>query len=279
MTDPVVLVPLDGSPNALCALPVARRLADLLKAPLRILHVSEESRPLGETAKSLGLETADLRGATLEVCNGRPADRILAAAADRGAALIVMSAQAAEADATGVTPLAAICEACCPVVLVNPAGARDGWALKRMLAPHDGSPAVSHALGSATELARQAGAELIVLQVAHDVRALETGSIAPPAYLDQVQHSWPVWSEEFLHRLASICPIAGVRVRVRVAHGEPAAETTRVAGEELADLIVLAWKGRWEAPHAATLKALLRDAPCPIMVTRMAKRGDGLALD
>jgi hypothetical protein len=33
---------------------------------------------------------------------------------------------------------------------------------------------------------------------------------------------------------------------------------------------VLAWKGRWDAPHAATVKAVLRDAKCPVMVTRVA---------
>lgn len=276
MTHPVVLVPLDGSPSALQALPVARRLAELQKASLRILHVTEETRPLGETAQSLGLEPADLRGATLEVCGGDPADRILAAAAERGASLIVMCA--GPAHATGGASLGVICGAACPVVLVNPAAARDGWALRRMLAPHDGSPAVSTALGPATELARQAGAEFLVLQVADEARALEPGSIAAPRYLDQVQHTWPVWSEEFLQRLASTCPLTDVRVRLLVAHGEPATETLRVAGEESADLIVLAWKGRWAAPHAATLKTLLRDAPCPIMVTREATRGDGGSL-
>jgi nucleotide-binding universal stress UspA family protein len=165
------------------------------------------------------------------------------------------------------------------VILVNPAGARSGWTLERVLALHDGSPSVSAALGSATELAREAGAELIVLQVADDARPLEPGSMAPPAYVDQVQHSWPAWSEEFLHRLASICPLADVRVRLMVARGEPAAETLRVAGEESADLIVMAWKGLWQAPHAATLRTLLSEARCPIMVTRAAKSGDDSAPD
>jgi nucleotide-binding universal stress UspA family protein len=278
MTNPVVLVPLDGSPGALSALPVARRLAGLQNSPLRILHVTDETRPLGETAKSLGLEPADLRGATLEVCNGGPADRIVAVAEDREANLLVMSAQAAEVETIGAATLAAICGACCPVVLVNPNRTWDDWGLKRILALHDGSPSISGALEPAAELARATDAELIVLQVASDKRALEPGSIAPPAYVDQVQHSWPAWSEEFLHRLACLCPLAGVRVRLLVAHGDPAGETARVAGEESADLIVLAWKGPWEAPHAKTLKTLLRDAPCPIMVTRAAKPSDAPAL-
>jgi nucleotide-binding universal stress UspA family protein len=272
MTGPVVLVPLDGSKSSLCALPVARRVADLEQAPVRILHVNNETRPLGETAGRLGLEPADLRGATLEVRAGAPADAILATAAERKACLIVMSAHTAAvrpAGAIGAAALAVLRGAGCPVVLVDPARSQGGWTLKRMLAPHDGSPAVSDALRPAARLARAAGAELAVLQVADGPRALEVGSIAPPAYVDQVQHSWPAWSGEFLQRLASLCPLADVRVRLLVAHGEPADETIRVAREESADLVVLAWKGRWEAPHASTVKAVLRGAPCPVMVTRI----------
>ena len=139
-----------------------------------------------------------------------------------------------------------------------------------MLAAHDGSPSVSGALGPAAELAREAGAELVVLQVAAETRPLETGSIAPLAYLDQVQHEWPAWSREFLHRLACHCQLAGIPVRLLVAHGDPAEETIRVAGAEAVDLIVLAWRGYWEGPRASTLKAVLQGAPCPVMVTRVA---------
>ena len=269
MTDTVVLVPLDGSKHALCALPIAKRLADLEKSRVRIVHVTDQVGPLSETAASLGLEAADLRGATLEVRAGNPAEAILAAAADRGATLIVMCAHAADVQPTGAigeAALAVLRGAGCPVVLVDPTQAPDGWALRRVLALHDGSPAVSKALRPAAVLTREAGAEFVVLQVAGEERALEPGSIAPPVYLDQFQHSWPAWSEEFLQRLASICPLGDVRVRLRMGHGEPASETLRVANEESADLIALAWKGRWEAPYPSTLMSVLRGATCPIMV-------------
>ena len=272
MTDPVVLVALDGSKHALCALPVARRLAELQKAQVRILHVADEIEPLDETAGRLGLQPADLRGATLEVRAGSPAETILAAAADHGATLIVMCTHTAEVrpiDAISAATLAVLSGARCPVVLVNPAHTVGEWTLRRMLAPHDGSPTVSDALRPAAELARTAGAEFVVLQVASDTRALETGAIAPPRYLDQLQHAWPAWSEEFLQRLACVCPLADVQVRLLVRHGEPADETIRVAGEESADLIALAWKGDWAPPCAATLKAVLQGAPCPILVTRI----------
>jgi len=229
MTDTVVLVSLDGSKDALGALPVARRLAEL-------------------------------RGVPLEVRAGHPAEASLT-----DAGLIVMSAPSA--DSIGEAALAVLRAAHGPVVLVNRAQAPGDWALRRVLAPHDGSPSVSDALRPAAEFARAAGAELVVLQVAGGECALEPGSIAPPVYLDQIQHSWPAWSREFLHRLGGVCPLADMRVRLRVEHGDLAGETVRVAGEESADLIVLARTGRWD--DAATLQALLRAAPCPVMVTRV----------
>jgi nucleotide-binding universal stress UspA family protein len=272
MTGPVVLVPLDGSKRALGALPIARRLAELQKAPIRLLRVTEADGATGKTAESLGLQPADLAGAELEVRAGKPAETILAVAAECGASLIVMCAHTADVQPTGplgAAALAVMRGAACPLVLLDPALAPGNWALRRVLAAHDGSPSVSGALGPAADLAREAGAELVVLQVAAETRPLEAGAMAPPAYLDQVQHEWPAWSGEFLHRLACHCRLSGMPVRLLVAHGDPAQETIRVAGAESADLIALAWRGQWEGPRASTLKAVLRGAPCPVMVTRL----------
>jgi nucleotide-binding universal stress UspA family protein len=54
-----------------------------------------------------------------------------------------------------------------------------------------------------------------------------------------------------------------------LAHGDIAAEILRLSEKRSTDLIVLAWRGRWEAPHAATMKGILREAHCPIMVVRI----------
>ena len=90
-----------------------------------------------------------------------------------------------------------------------------------------------------------------------------------PFYLDQPQHEWPVWASEFLERLACICSLDGLRVRLLVGRGSPAAEIVRVATEQSTDLIVLAWRGRWAGKRAATLKAVVRQAPCPTVVVRV----------
>jgi nucleotide-binding universal stress UspA family protein len=249
MTEPVVLVAMDGSDNAANALPIARRLAELAKARVQTLQVSAQAGPSAEAIHSAALRC--------------------------GARLIVMCVPAADAQAAGAlgdAAAAVIGAAACPVVLVDPTRAPADWTLRRVLAAHDGSPSVSEALKPAAELAREAGAEFVVLHMADAERSLETGSIAPPMYLDQVQHGWPAWSDEFLQRLGCICPLADTPTRLLVRQGELAAETIRAARDEAVDLVVLTWRARWEAPQASMLAAMLQGAPCPVMVARALAR-------
>ena len=112
-------------------------------------------------------------------------------------------------------------------------------------------------------------AELLVAHVTN-IRAApaEPGSLTTPRYVDQPQHEWPAWTNEFVKRLACVCPLGHLHVRMFLAHGNPAAEILRLSERQSTDLIVLAWRGRWEAPRAATLKDILREAHCPIMVVR-----------
>ena len=48
MSEPVILVPLDGSKQALAALPVAKVLGEIERAALQILHVGERELPREE---------------------------------------------------------------------------------------------------------------------------------------------------------------------------------------------------------------------------------------
>src|SRR6516225_11416460 len=157
----------------------------------------------------------------------------------------------------------------CPVVLVPPGRDSIAWHLQHVLVPHDGTPTTSAALRPAAELAERASAELLVAHVT-GIRAApaEPGSLTAPRYVDQPQHEWPAWTREFVKRLECICPLGHLHVRMVLAHGNPAAEIVRLAKKQAADLMVLAWRGKWEVPRAVTLKDILREAQCPIMVVR-----------
>jgi nucleotide-binding universal stress UspA family protein len=124
------------------------------------------------------------------------------------------------------------------------------------------------AVGPAAELARKTGAKLIVLQVgtAGLGAPAERGSLTMPLYVDQPQHEWPSWTGELLDRLACLCPEHELPAQFYARGGEPGPEIAAVAAAESADLIVLAWKGEWAGERARVLKAILREAPCPIMI-------------
>ena len=119
------------------------------------------------------------------------------------------------------------------------------------------------------EIAERAGAELLLLHVADPGAAPgEPGSLIPPLYMDHPQHEWPAWTSEFVRRFASLCLLGQVHVRFRLAFGNPAAEVLRVAKEQSADLLLLAWRGVLDEPRAAILNTLVAEARCPVMVLR-----------
>jgi nucleotide-binding universal stress UspA family protein len=274
MPQPIILVPLDASDRARAALPVAGALSEVMHATSRIVHVSgcTFTNPM-VLVERLGLKPAMLQRSSVDARVGKPAAEILAAAKEMGARLIVMCTHTASQRPQGIlgtTALAVLRGTACPVVFVSPEQNLEGWRLRRVLVPHDGTPGVSAAIATAAELAKQAGAELLVVLAMGTGGAgpAEPGSLTPPLYLDQPQHEWPAWAREFIERFACYCPGRDLRMHMHLRCGRAGPEILRMAAEEAADLIVLAWKGEWTHGHADVLKAVIRDAPCPVIVTR-----------
>lgn len=271
MSEPLVLVPLDGTPQARAALPVAKAMADLMGASLHVVHVSDQAvPPLPELAERLGLGREVLEHWAIDARTGDPSTAIIGAARELHVRLIVMCTHTSTVSPPAIlghTALDVLRDAPCPVVLVSPEHAVDGWRPDRIVLPHDGSPAADAAVGPAAELARLAGAELLVLQVGTGGGApAERGSLAMPRYVDQPQHEWPSWTHELLGRLACLCPGCELHAHLQVRGGAPGPEIVRLAAEQAAGLIVLAWKGDWTAEHAGTLKTVIREGPCPVMI-------------
>ena len=271
MSELVILVPLDGSEQALVALPVAKVLGEIEQAALHVLYVGEHE-PAGEELYSrLGREAPELGGFTIDARIGTPAAKILQVAGEINPRLIIMCKHsgAGREKMLGRTAMKVLQHASCPVVLIPPERGTMPWHLHHVLVPHDGTPTTSAALQPAAELAQRGHAELLVAHVT-GIRAAsaEPGSLATPLYVDQPQHEWPAWTSEFVKRLACVCPLGHLHVRIILAHGDPAAEILGLSERQATDLIVLAWRGKWEAPYAATLKDIVSEAHCPIMVVR-----------
>jgi len=271
MSQPVVLVPLDGSEQALSALPVAKVLSEIESAALHIVYVGEHEPAVDEPGVRLGREVPVLEGYTIDARVGAPAAVILQVAAEIKPRLITMCKHSSPEDGKllGRTAMKVLQNAPCPVVLVPPERGATPWRLHHILVPHDGTPSTSAALPPAADLAQRGRAELLVAHITNIGAApAESGSFTTPFYVDQPQHEWPAWTSEFVRRLACVCPLGHLHVRLFLAHGNPAAQVLRLSKRQSTDLIVLAWRGTWEAPRAAVFKGILREAQCPTMVVR-----------
>ena len=267
-----VLVPLDGSPHATVALPVARALAELETASLRVLHVGEPLVPPRELLASLGLTPEQVRGLVVDQAMGPPAASILRLAREWHSVLIVLCTHTGPAEPRGALGRVAeqvLRDAPCPVVLVRPARGLRPWAARRIVLPHDGTPTTAGALGPTVGLAERSGADVDVLHVPTPDAPTEPGTFTAPQYLDQPQHEWPDWAREFLERARGLCACPpSVKTRLFLRRGAPGAEILRFAQEREEDLIVLAWRGHLEPERARVIRQVLREAPCPVLVLR-----------
>jgi nucleotide-binding universal stress UspA family protein len=136
--------------------------------------------------------------------------------------------------------------------------------LHRLLVPHDGTPTSAATIGPATDLALKAEAELIVLHVATPgaETPTEPGTLISPRYIDQPQHEWPAWAQEFLARLCAVGgPKGGTEMRLAVAQGEAGAAIVDFARQS--DLSAL------EPGRARTMQRVICDTTCPMIVLRV----------
>jgi nucleotide-binding universal stress UspA family protein len=81
---------------------------------------------------------------------------------------------------------------------------------------------------------------------------------------EQEQYEWSSWHEEFTMRFAT-CPQGG-RHRTIVRVGDPPAVIVEEAARLPADLVVLAWGGVFSAGRSLFVRAVLRDASCPLLL-------------
>ena len=80
MSARTIVVPLDASTHARCALPVASVLAELLDATLQLVHVTPEKTSASQMLERVGLGARDVRGWVVASRAGHPCEEIVAAA-------------------------------------------------------------------------------------------------------------------------------------------------------------------------------------------------------
>lgn len=276
-----VVLPLDGSAAANAALPVARRLAQLYDATLHIAWVGEHILSLRQTLSDLGIAPEQFRGAVLDQLTGDPAEAILQMVTRLKAPLLVMcthtgNQQQQERELLGRVADVLLHSNLHRIVLVAPELMGREYQVNRILLPHDGAPSAGVAASEAADLAHRAGAEVLAIHVAGRGAAspLEPGSIPAPRYVDQPQHEWPAWANEFLDRIMALgTHPAKVRFKLMVTGGQPGSEIADFALENQFNLVVAARRGRWQPGQSGALKVIVRRCGCPVLLVYAPENG------
>jgi nucleotide-binding universal stress UspA family protein len=267
-----IVLPLDGHEESRTAIPVAQRFAELYGATLHVTYVGEGRFDLKGVASHLDLTPEQVHGAVFQQGSGDPVEFVTRLARELPESLLVMS--------TGIGPqkhsnrfgsLTELIFAARPgrAVLVTSDRGHRPWELRRILLAHDGTPVSIPAVGPAADLAQRAGAEVIALHVAArgEERPEARGSIAAPLYVDQAQHEWPAWAEEFMNRVVSGDALrSGVHFKLKVTGGQAGSELADVARECEADLVIMAWHGHWAEHEDCATRVVVRNAGCPAML-------------
>jgi nucleotide-binding universal stress UspA family protein len=277
-----ILVPLDGSPDAAAALPLARSMATATGSALHLLRVVPVSQSAAnEAASCLEPITHELRSDGLHVDAmvglDDAATEIVKFARAKEVDLIVMATHArGSRSILALTSVArrVLTDCPSPVLLARPDGVRL-HAVRTLLVPIDGSPGGALALAAAIALARSTNARVELLNVVVPVPinafaalpATTLGVYIDPAWEDIARTSAGIYVDSMSRRLNDL----GVLAEGRVTTGDVASEIIRVADEVEADLVMMsthsiAWPG--QAYVGSVSDTVVANGQRPVLLVR-----------
>jgi nucleotide-binding universal stress UspA family protein len=296
-----VIVPLDGSRDAVAALPVARTLATLGGASIslvRVVHrpaglfaahaneVRDASTYLEEVVRerlggvdypvSTNVRSGDVVEAIIGEVNQAASDVIVMAT--RGHAGVVRAV-------LGSVASELLTKSPVPVVLVR-AGTRAIDGVRQILVPIDGSPDSEQSLSTVAELADMTGAKVTLLQVVEPSRiptwaseasaSYELGQYVKPAEIDRRA---VVEAREYVDRLADRFTTRLIPTAALAILGEVPKTITETAEAMNADLIVMRTRAHTGAARAvlgSVADAVVRSTTTPVLLVRGQSTADAL---
>jgi nucleotide-binding universal stress UspA family protein len=238
----VVLAALDDTSTAWSVLAMAEQLGDLLGARVRAVHM--RAAGAGVPTRLAGI------GVPLDVVRGAVVPGIVAAAAQRDVAALVIGAR----NKGGTGPVlgstaSGVAAAIGKPAMVVPPNADPTVQLRRVLVPLDATLETSLAARPWVESALDAGLEVTALHVlTPDPR---------PAFTE------PLRDRDFLARY---CPWGNGAVELVTRIGRTDELVPAVAWEYAADLIVLGWSAELVWGRAPVVQAVLGRSPVPALL-------------
>ncbi|MCC7103527.1 MAG: universal stress protein [Chloroflexi bacterium] len=291
-----ILVPLDGSALAECALPYARQIGRASGARILLLRATQprslpaadsiaaERAAAGEVDSYLAAVATTLSGdgpVETAVFYGDPVEAIVTEAGLRDVLLVVMATHAR----TGVDRLVfgSIAEAImqrspAPVLLVHES-TRDAETIAtqpRIVVPLDGSPFAEEALGTAAAVAEQLGGELVLVQA---INPPEHGTVSADgrivATVDQVLDRLRAEARDYLEHTAAriFAGRSGPAPKIEVRLGAPTAAIVEASAENRAAMVVMATHGRTGMARlllGSVARGVVHDGPVPVLLVRPA---------
>ena len=138
----------------------------------------------------------------------------------------------------------------------------------KILFPTDFSESSAAAIPHATALARERGADLIIVHVTEP-----PGALAAAGGFAGAVDPHPEYDEQELKKVAPVD--SHVAYEHRLVRGQPAEEIVQLAADEDVDLIVMATHGRTGLGHllmGSVAEAVVRTAPCPVLTFRRPEK-------
>ena len=268
-----IILPLDDGNLSQLAIPVARELARLHGATVHVVYLSDENFPDRDATTRLGMKPGEVRSVIVDQRKGSPPDGVIGAARELPQSLIVMcthTGKQSEGERFGAITESVLLTKPERIVLLTPERGDKEWKLRSILLAHDGTPGCHPAAGPAAELAHLARAQIIALHVAErrHPRSEDPGSISAPRYLDQPQHEWPAWANEFMSRMVAMgAAPSSMHFDLVVTGGQAGSEVAQVARERNADLVVMGCHGDWDHDPSA-IRVVTKTSGCPVFLVR-----------
>jgi nucleotide-binding universal stress UspA family protein len=143
--------------------------------------------------------------------------------------------------------------------------------VRRILYATDFSPASGPAFAKALTLARDNGAELLVVTVLDALPPLASEAYVSRQTYDRIAAEGRAAAQRRLERPIARARTAGVRARGRVLEGRAHEQIVKAAKRERSDLIVMGTQGRTGLAKlllGSVASRVIATAPCPVVTVR-----------
>ena len=270
-----ILLPVDCSEASLKALIPAKSIAELLDMSLHLLHISKEELTQEELLLRLNIDTGELKCFVVSQKTGDAGEIIVQEA--ENCDYVVMGTHGETCDESkrmGSTAAKVIENTNKPVLLIKPNAfmttENSKWVPHKTLIPLNGTPGSAQALQSVMEIVSKTSSNIDILHICDEKTGgnVSKEEFSAPYYEDYPQHEWGSWSKEFLKRF---CPTMKnhIKMSVSLSKGDPADEILSFAEKNNNDFIAVVWHGTMAKLRAKTLKRLLVECNCPLMLIKI----------